>query len=59
MLLLLANGLSTFFIIGNPGFSNDPKRLPENPLDCPVLCNSVFDNFILAEEPFAKDLRSF
>ena len=26
---------------------------------CPVLCNWVFENFILAEEPFAKVLRSF
>ena len=25
---LLANGLKTFFIKGNPIFSNDPKSLP-------------------------------
>ena len=33
---------------GNPVFS-----------DCPILCNSIFDNFILAEELFPKGLRSF
>ena len=51
---LLANGLDTFFIKGNPAFSNDPKGLPKNPPDCPILCNWVFDNFILAGEPFAN-----
>ena len=56
---LLANGLSTFPIKGNPVFSNGPKSLPKNPPDCPILCNWVFDNFILAEELFAKALRNF
>ena len=51
---LLANGLSTFPIKGNPVFSNGPKSLPKNPPDCPILCNWVFDNFILAEELFAN-----
>ena len=36
---LLANGLSSFLIGGNPVFSNGPKSLPKNPPDCPVLCN--------------------
>ena len=27
-------------------------------LDCPILCKWVFDNFILADEPFEKTLRS-
>ena len=36
---LLANGLSTFPIKGNPVFSNSPKSLPKNPPDCPILCN--------------------
>ena len=49
---LLASGLSTFFIKGNPFFSNCSK----NPLDCPILCNWVFDSFILADEQFAKAL---
>ena len=56
--MLLANGLSTFFIKGKPILGNGPKSLPRNPLDCTTLCNWVFDNFILAEELFAKSLRS-
>ena len=56
---LLASGLSTFFVKGNPVFSYGPKSLNKNPHDCPILCNWVFDNFILAEELFAKALRSF
>ena len=56
---LLANVLSTFFVKGNSAFSNGPKSLLKNPPDCPILCNCVFDNFILAEELFAKALRSF
>ena len=46
---LLANGLSTFPIKGNPVFSNGPKNLPKNPPDCPILCNWVFDHFIWAD----------
>ena len=38
--------------------SNGPKSLPKNPPDCPTFCNWVFDNFILAEEPFARALQS-
>ena len=56
---LLGNGLSTFPIKGNLVFSNGPKSLLNNPPDCTVLCNCVFDNFILAGEPLAKALRSF
>ena len=33
------NGLTTFFIKDNLVFSNGPKSLPKNPLDCPILCN--------------------
>ena len=33
---LLANGLSTFPIKGNPVFSNGPKSLPKDPPGCPV-----------------------
>ena len=33
---LLANGLITFFINGNPVFSNGPRSLPRNP-DCMIL----------------------
>ena len=57
-ILLASNGLSTFFIKGKPSFSNGPKILPKNHPDCPILCNSVFDNFILADETFAKTLGS-
>ena len=56
---ILANGLSTFFIKGNPVFSSGHKGLPKNPPDCHILCNWVFDNSILAQELLAKDLRSF
>ena len=56
---LLANGLSTFPIKGNLVFSNCPKNLPKIPPDCLILCNCVFDNFILAEELFEKALPSF
>ena len=38
-------------------FHNAPKNLPKNPPDYHVLCNWVFDSFILAEELFAKALR--
>ena len=55
---LLANGLSTFPIKGNPVFSNGPKSITENPPDCSILCQCVFDNFILAEELFEKALWS-
>ena len=56
---LLANVLNTFSIKGNPVFSNGPKSLPKTPSDCFILCNWVFDNFIIAEDLFAKALRSF
>ena len=56
---LLANGLSTFLIKSYPVFSNDPKSLPKNPPDFPILCNLVFDSLILAEELFGKALWSF
>ena len=37
--MLLANGLSTFPIKGNPIFNNGPKGLPKNPSDCTISCN--------------------
>ena len=36
---LLAIGLGTFPIKGNPVFSNGPKSLPKNHPDCFILCN--------------------
>ena len=57
---LLANGLSIIFIKDKPVFSNNPKNLslPVNPLDCPILCDWVLDNFILADELLIKALQS-
>ena len=55
---LLANGLSTFPIKGNPVVRNGTKSLPKILLDCLILCNWVFDSFILAEELFAEALQS-
>ena len=36
---LLASGLITFFINGNPVFSNGPSNLPKNPPDYIILDN--------------------
>ena len=36
---LLANGLRTFPIKGNPVFCNGAKSLPKNSSDYPILCN--------------------
>ena len=55
---LLGNGLSTFPIKDNPVLSDGPKRLPENPPDCSVLCNWVFDNFILADKIICKNFTN-
>ena len=41
---LLANGLSTFSIKGEPVFSTGPISLSKNPPGCPILCNWAFDN---------------
>ena len=43
---LLANGLITFFINGNPVFSNEARSLPINPPDCIILDYWVFDKLI-------------
>ena len=51
---LLDNGLSTFPIKGNHVFTNGLKSLPKNFADCPILCNWVFNNFILADEQLQK-----
>ena len=56
--MLLANGLIKFPIEGNPVFSNGLESLPKNPPDYLILCNWVFDNFVLTEELFAKALWS-
>ena len=46
---LLANGLITCFINGNPVFSNGPRSLPRNP-DCTILDIWVFDNLISVDK---------
>ena len=51
---LLANGLITFDIKGNPVFSNGPINLLKNPPDCIILDKWVFDNLISANELFAR-----
>ena len=56
---LLANVLSRLLIKGSSSFNNNHQVLPKNYPDCPNLCNRFFDYFILAEELFAKSLRSF
>ena len=37
--ILLANGVITLFINGNPVFNKGPSNLPKNPPDC-----IIFDN---------------
>ena len=41
---LLANGLMTFFINGDPVFINRPSNLLRNPPHCIIFDNWVFDN---------------
>ena len=55
---LLANGFNTFFIKGNLVYSNGPKILPKNSW-LSYFMQPVFENFILADEPFPKALRIF
>lgn len=54
---ILANGFSTFPIKASPVFNNNSKSLPKNPPVCTILCNLLFDNFILDEKLFAEGLR--
>ena len=48
-----------FFIRDRAVFNNNPESIPRSYPDCALSCIWVFDNFILAEELFAKALRSF
>ena len=43
-----------FPIKSNPVFGNGHKSIPRNPPNYPILCNWVFDTFILSDELFAK-----
>ena len=58
---ILADGLSTLTlpIKGKPVFSNGSRSLLRNPSDCTILESWVFENFILADESFAKALQIF
>ena len=47
---LLANGLITFFINGNPVFSNGPRSLPSYSPDCIILDIWVFDSLISVDK---------
>ena len=55
---LLANGLITFFISGNPVFSNGSRGLPKNPPDCIILDIWVFNNLISVDKSFGEAIRS-
>ena len=57
--MLFRNGLITFFISGNPVFSNGPTNLPWNPPDWIILNYWVFHNLISTDEWFAKALWIF
>ena len=57
--MFLDNGWSTFDINEKTVFSNGSRSLPRNPLVCIILCNCIFDSFILADELFTKALQIF
>ena len=54
---LLTKGLITFFINGNPVFSNGLRNLLRHPHYCIIFDNWVFDNLVLVDELFVKDLQ--
>lgn len=52
----LANEWIIFFINGKPTVIGGPRNLPSNPSDCIILDSYAFENLILANDLFAKDL---
>ena len=46
-------------IISVTTLGNESKKTGINPLDCTILDSWVFENFTLADKPFAKDLGMF
>ena len=56
---LLANSWITFFISGNPVYSNGSSNLPRNPPAFIILDNWVFDNLISVDDFLAKVLQRF
>ena len=57
--MFLDNGWSTFDINEKTVFSNGSRSLPRSPPVCIILCNCIFDSFILADELFTKALQIF
>ena len=47
---LMANGLITFFINGNPVFSDGPRSLPRNPPDYIIIDIRVFNKLISVDK---------
>ena len=56
-LILLDNGIITFFINGNPVFTKGPSNLPKNPPDCIIFDNRVFENLMSTDELLANALQ--
>ena len=56
---LLVNGLITFFISGNPVFSNGPRSLLRNAPNCIILDIWVFHNLISVDDLSVKTLPRF
>ena len=54
---LLANGVITFFINGNPVFNNGPSNLLKNPPDCIIFDNCAFENLMSTDELLVNALR--
>ena len=54
---LLAKGVITFFINGNPVFNKGPSNLPKNHPDCIIFDNCIFENLISTDELFGNALR--
>ena len=59
MEVLLANGRRKFFINCEATFTNGPRNLSKNPLDCIIFDVSVFVNYKLTDKSFAMALRKF
>ena len=57
MKMLFANGLSRFFINGEPVFSNGPINLLRNTPDCTTLNSWISDSSIFGDKLLAKAFR--
>ena len=56
---ILANTLITIFINNKIIFINGPRSVSRKPSNCMFLEMCVLNNFVLAYELFAKDLKRF